>query len=258
MISPREGIPSLRRATRRALELDPHSAEAVHNQANLDQYEWRWEEAEAGYRRAIELNPSFAPAYLFLGHVLALTDRCDEALQVTRVGHRLDPLASRSNLNLGVRLRDCGEPEKAVAALDQYLRRNPTDGLARVVFATVLTQLGEVNRSIEESRRLTEQYPDSPGPKAQLAWAYAMIGDRQGATAWLDAAIKAAVDNYLPPFVVARVYSALGDREQTLHWLERAYEEQDYYLTLLEVSGEYRWLEGDPAFRDLVQRLGLS
>jgi len=190
--------------------------------------------------------------------ILAVTDRCDEALQVTREGHRLDPFASRSNLNLGVRLRDCGQVEEARSMLEQFLKRNPTDGLARVVFASVLAQLGEIEQSINESRRLMEQYPDLPGPRAQLAWAYALAGNRSEAMELLDEAIEAGAQRYLSPFAVARVHSALRDRDASLEWLERAYGEQDYFLSVLETSGDYRWLDNDPAFHDLIQRIGLS
>ncbi len=257
-ISPREGIRALRSATRRALALDPLSAEAVANRANLDQFEWRWDEAEEGYRRAIELDPSFTPAYLFLGAVLSLRGRCEEALAITREGHRRDPLGTRSNVNYSQRLVDCGKSQEAIQVLNRFLARDAGDPLARALLALLLVHEGQIERGIEESLQLAQQYPKVPAPQANLAWAYAVAGQPERSREQLARALELAENGYLPASLVARTYSALRARDETFQWLERAYLQRDYYLNGLVLSGDYRWLEDDPSFRALVKRLGLG
>ena len=50
-------------ATQKALELDPDLAEAHVALAGMLLDQWHWAEAEAEYRRALELQPSNAAAY---------------------------------------------------------------------------------------------------------------------------------------------------------------------------------------------------
>ena len=58
-------------AFRKAIELNPSDAEAYSNLGNLLNDLKRYEEAEAAYRKAIELNPSYAEAYSNLGILLS-------------------------------------------------------------------------------------------------------------------------------------------------------------------------------------------
>src|SRR5258705_513992 len=60
---PGETRPKVLVAARKALELDPELAEARALLANALQKNWQWAEAEAEYRRAIDLNPSDAAAH---------------------------------------------------------------------------------------------------------------------------------------------------------------------------------------------------
>src|SRR5262249_52093897 len=55
----REVLPKLRAAAAKALELDDRLAEAHTSMAWLKFHEWDWNGAEAEFKRAIELNPSY-------------------------------------------------------------------------------------------------------------------------------------------------------------------------------------------------------
>src|SRR5262249_1943005 len=56
---PKESMPQARGAALKALELDDNLAEAHTALANVfHRYDWNWPEAEAEFKRALELNPS--------------------------------------------------------------------------------------------------------------------------------------------------------------------------------------------------------
>ena len=61
--TPGEARPKVISAARKALELDPDLAEAHLLLADTLQKEWHWAEAEAEYRRALELSPNDALAH---------------------------------------------------------------------------------------------------------------------------------------------------------------------------------------------------
>ena len=68
-------------AAERAVELDPMLSEAQSAMASIRAREYAWQDAERGFRRAIELNPNNALAHLELGaSVLVVQERFEEGL----------------------------------------------------------------------------------------------------------------------------------------------------------------------------------
>jgi len=53
---------------------------------------YNWEAGEAAFKRAIELNPSYAMAHLLYSHLLTLTGRIEEGTEQMRLALELDPL----------------------------------------------------------------------------------------------------------------------------------------------------------------------
>src|SRR5438309_1639952 len=96
MMSPAEGMPKARDAATRAIEFDPHCAEAHSSLALIrGVYDWQWQEAEALYLRAIELNPGYSTAHHWLGiDCYALLGRFEEAARELETARQLDPLSS--------------------------------------------------------------------------------------------------------------------------------------------------------------------
>jgi Tfp pilus assembly protein PilF len=56
-------------------------------------YDWDWSAAEKGYRRAIELNPSYPRAHHRYGEFLCYLGRHEEALREVECALNLDPLS---------------------------------------------------------------------------------------------------------------------------------------------------------------------
>jgi tetratricopeptide (TPR) repeat protein len=85
-VAPAEARPKAIDAARHVLALDPGMADAhvVLASALLD--DWNWKEAEAGFRRALGLNPNHAAAYGGLARWLLSHGRRDEALTSAQRG----------------------------------------------------------------------------------------------------------------------------------------------------------------------------
>jgi TolB-like protein len=92
---PEAVMPAAKAAALRALEIDPTLEEAYCSLAFIaTMFEWNWVEAEASYRRALELNPGYATAHHWLGcDLLALLGRLDEAMDEIEIAVELDPLS---------------------------------------------------------------------------------------------------------------------------------------------------------------------
>ena len=61
---PKETHPKVMSAARKAMELDPEIAEPHDMLAGVYRAQWQWSEAEAEYKRALELNPNDAGAHI--------------------------------------------------------------------------------------------------------------------------------------------------------------------------------------------------
>ena len=57
---------------------------------------------------------------------------------------------------------------------------------------------------------------------------------------------------------VAGAYASIGDRDQAFAWLERAYAEHPSELISLKVEPGWDPLRGDPRFQRLLERVGLA
>lgn len=64
---PGEAYPKAKAAAIKALELDHTAAEAHNSLADVKKgYDWDWVAAEAEYKRALELNPSYSLAHMWV------------------------------------------------------------------------------------------------------------------------------------------------------------------------------------------------
>jgi TolB-like protein/Tfp pilus assembly protein PilF len=131
---------------RKAVALDPSDAGCHWVLANLLAYDRSFAEADAEFARALELDPHEADAWATLSDIAVLAGRVDEGLEHIRKAFRLNPFpASWYFLTLGQALYAAGEYEAAV----QTLRRDETYRTSsRRFLAASLAQLGR----LEEAR----------------------------------------------------------------------------------------------------------
>ena len=79
-------------AALKALDLDPELAEAHVQLAEIYRKEWRWSDAEAEYKRALQLRPNDAGAHLGFAMWLLAEGRTEEAMEWSERARELDPL----------------------------------------------------------------------------------------------------------------------------------------------------------------------
>ena len=125
--SPLETRPKSVAAAKEALRLDPDSSGGHTLLARADQREFRWTEAEAGYRRAIRLNPSDSHAHAQLADLLVCRGRFDEAIATARRGRNMDPLSLGRGLNLGMVLYFAWRDDDAIRELRALEELHPDD-----------------------------------------------------------------------------------------------------------------------------------
>ena len=79
---------------RRAIELDPSLADAYLGVANMVQYDFKWEESEAALKRAIAIEPNNVSAHQWLGDLYSITGRVRESVVEVQKAATLDPASA--------------------------------------------------------------------------------------------------------------------------------------------------------------------
>lgn len=258
--APAEAYPEAKRAALRALALDETLAEAHASLGYVTlYYDWDAAGAEASFRRAIELDPSYSIGHQWYGNHLVATGRFDEAVRAMGRAREVNPLSLIANGALGFVHYYAGRDREAVAQIDLALEMAPDWDIGHLWRGQALDGMGRTDEAIATLSRAVELSGGSGITVAALAHAYATAGATDDARALLADLIEdRSGGQYRPSFEIAKVYVALGEHAEALRWLERAYDEHSHSMVFLEVDPQLAPVRQDPSFRRLVERVGLQ
>lgn len=255
-VAPREGFARARVAAERALLLDSTLAEAHTSLGIISLYnDWNWPSAEQELRRAIALDPQYAPAHLFHAWYYLVTGSAEEALREVRRARDLDPLSVIVNTRIATVLYYLRRYDEAVNQLRRTLELDSTNALAHAELARAALQAKRCDEAIAAARFVPRSLANPEG--AARGYVLALCGRRDDALRVLSEVKQQAQREYVIPTKVATFYAALGDRDSMFAWLERGYAERDAFLVFLKLEPLYDQVRTDPRFTGLVKRVGL-
>jgi len=260
MMASGEGIPKVKAAATRAIELDPNLAEAYPALAMVhSHFDWEWQEAEAMYRKAIALNPGYATAHHWLGiDLLAMLGRFDEATAEIEIALGLDPLSSilyegRASIWLLQR-----EYEAAIGVCRGILEFDPTFYKAYTSMGRAYAQMGRYSDALSMLEKGRSLGGDIPNILAAMGQVFGLSGDHAAARGVLAQLEARSVERYVPSTAFAIVHLGLGEKEQALDWLEKSCGQRELPLAALKVHPVYDELRGAPRFEALLKRLRME
>ena len=260
--SPPEDAAALsKRAALKALEIDDALAEAHASLGYIKMvHDWDWTGAEAEFRRAIELNPRYAPAHHRYAHYLVSTARYAEALEETRWAQELEPDSLAIKRTMGFMLCAAGEYDSAIEAMRQALEIDPT-----LIFVHLTLGLAYLRKSMYEEALLALREEErllggwSPLSAACIGVAHALSGNVDEAERALADLMEISKHRRVPPSGIALLCFAQERKDEGFDWLEKAWAERDADLrTLLTVFRMLEVASGDPRFTDLLMKMGLE
>ena len=289
----KEADPKGRAAAERAVSLDGSSAEALTALAVFTDDPAR---TESLFRRAIEVNPSYALAHHWYARCLAEHRRYDEALVEIRKARSLDPLSVRIIVNEGEILFIGGQFDKAREQLQLALDMNPNFAQTHWSLGRSLYYARQYDAALRHLRRAIELNPNDPASHRWLAVVREFLGrygeaipefertDLLNGLSPAEASTRAAAlrkalassgeQGYLREWIALRMkdreksprayayniaydYARLGDNTSAVAWLETCIQEKSCILSFVRGDPGLDGLRSDPRYKSLLGRMSL-
>jgi TolB-like protein/Tfp pilus assembly protein PilF len=174
--------------SREAAILDPLSVGPVHDMAINALVRGDYEQAAAGFRHAIDIDPNWTWGYIKLARTLAIQKKCKEALAQAEIAERriAGGVAPLSWSWLGATYAICSDTARARQKLDELHALEKKQYVDPVTFAEIHSALGEMDEALHwYEKAYLDRTPNM---------AYAAIGSRISLELAGNSRYKAIVD----------------------------------------------------------------
>jgi TolB-like protein/DNA-binding winged helix-turn-helix (wHTH) protein/Tfp pilus assembly protein PilF len=242
----------------KALKVDEALPEAHLALANIRfRYDLDWSGAATEFKRALDLDPSSADAHRRYAQYLSYLGRFAEATAEMKRAQQLDPISVVINGMLAQISFFEGRYAEAAHQYKQTLEMDPNFTIAQRELGLVYEQMGAYSDALRELQR-SMNLPGNffkPTNEADIGHLYAVSGNRTEAQKVLEDLKDRGRQSYVPPYDIAIVYAGLGERDATFEWLNKAYEDRSFWLSWLKVDPRLRAVRSDPRYVELDRRV---
>src|ERR1051326_4198865 len=255
-IAPLEGQKKAEEAAQKALALDESLAEA---HATLGQSYTLFSPSnfslgDRELRRAVELSPSLAVAYHYLGISLVRQGRLDEGSVELLKARELDPLSAIIARAVGLPFYLKGDYARALELLRQANELGPA--FTTVWEGGVYTHSQLFDEALAELEKAKQERKSDSILIYNTAMVYAAQGRRAQALQIIKELDEMSGASLSQAHWIAKIYAALDEKELALTWLERS-------LSAGAIPAFFKdepvWdaIRSDPRFAGLLQRTGI-
>jgi TolB-like protein/Tfp pilus assembly protein PilF len=216
-------------------------------------------QAVAYFRRAIQADPDYAPAWTGSATAYAIWRDYDsdappdthyeDALSAARRAAALDPQLARPHAVLGMLYQEHWKWKEAEREFKLALQLDPSDAAAHQWYAMYLWFVGDAHGALEQLRKARDLDPLSPIINTDLGRALLFTGDVDGAIRQYRAAIALEPRFALAHLVLSQALMAKGDNSAALVEAHTAVAlmPSPHPASYLAVLGVAQWYGGDRA-----------
>jgi serine/threonine protein kinase/Flp pilus assembly protein TadD len=180
-------------ASRRAVELDPESAEAHAARGLAESLNKNYAAAEAEFQTAMRLNPKLFDACYYYARCKFAQGLMGDAAELFRKASNLDPADFQSTNHLEMCLRAVGRLDEAreackeaVARAERHIALHPEDARALYLGANSYLQMGDRERCMELAARALALDPEDNTTLYNVACVYVLLGRHEDALDLLE------------------------------------------------------------------------
>ena len=218
------------------------------------------QEALSASRRAVELDPQSAEAHASRGFAESLNRNYQSAEQEFEIALRLDPQLFDAYYFYGRSCFSEGHWEKAAGLFAQASQANPDDYQAPALRGLCFRALGrmkEAREAFEDCLQTIERhlqlYPDDARAVSMAAGSLYGLGDHARALEWADRALSMAPEEAAILYNVACAYALLNETDKAIDCLEQAFRQGYSHKVWVENDPDFSPIRDHPRFRALLQ-----
>ncbi len=241
------------RIARRAIELDPAVAEAYLVLGFCHQFKWEWKEAEQNYRKAIELDSTLDRAYIEYGMMLDYQRRFAEAEMNLKKALELEPFVPFYYATLCEHYYFDSKYAEALKNCYQSLKIIPDYSQASKNIQWIYVQqkrFDEVEKLLFRNLSKEEKLKN-PEAKALVE------GDIQKFWEINVQSRLSHPEKKYSPVAIATFYAKLEDRDKTLEYLEKAAEKPEDLLHRANANPIFNFVRTERRFIELMKKVNL-
>jgi TolB-like protein/tRNA A-37 threonylcarbamoyl transferase component Bud32/Tfp pilus assembly protein PilF len=257
LMKPKVAFSKAETAAQRALTLAPDAA-AAHAALALVRFggAWDWDGAEAGFRRALELDPELSTARIYYSWLLAMQGRdsvafseADHAASLSR--SRFVQAGAAVTYIMGLRY------DEARRRIEECLKTDPSYLYGILVRGQCYHLLGDYATAHDDLLRAANLGHREPHYLGLLGKSYAEAGRHDDARAIIAELDGLASTKYVAPHCYMYVLYGLGERERALEFQEQAYRDGappiNYFTPFIR-----HLFSLDPHHRDRLRQMRLN
>jgi len=193
----RSNAEKARKASEKAVELDPDSSEARASRGLAMFINEEYAEAESEFEKAIALNPNLFEAYYYSGLAFSSQGNFEKAAEMYVKASEVNPADYQAPVFLAQAYSSLGRKRDEMRArisglelVERHLVMNPHDTRALYIGAGQLSDAGEHDKGQELAERALGQDENEPVVLYNVACFYAMQGDLDRALELLTQAVE--------------------------------------------------------------------
>jgi serine/threonine protein kinase/lipoprotein NlpI len=258
----REYYPEVARLVLKAMDIDGTIAEAHSSlAAYLLYYAYDWPSAEREHRRALELNPSSAQSRIWYGFDLASVAHFDAAIAQVEKAVELDPAYPFARVQLVQILYLARQDSRALVEARAALELDPNNPALHLLMGRILRDRGHPDSGIAEFEKGLQLQTDGgfAAVRAELGYTYGIAGRQERTRQALEELTRLSARQPVDPTAFSMLYIALGKKDEAMRLLQQAYQERSELLVgVLGTDRAFDSLRDDPRFQALRKQVGLD
>ena len=221
----------------------------------LRMFQWRWQESERAYQRAIALEPANPHPHMMYALERSFVGLHDEALREAHTALDLDPIDPMLNFRVVQCSYYARQYEAAVRCSRTAIELSPDFPYTYPYMAWALVATGAKDEAwniAQQGRALGRGQPLCEGQFGYVAGVLRRTVEAADVIAELTARRQRS---YSPALPIAWTCLGVGDMGSCLQWMEIALEEREPYLANASVFPGYDPLRADARFVRLLEHI---
>lgn len=220
---------------------------------------WKFDVAEANFRKAITLEPDYLDARIGLGYLYRATCEFDRMIHHNKAACTLDPLSLPAKQELARAYMLFGDFEKALDIFEEIIELDPLFRSAFEGISMIYLEKGDLENALKYARKYLKLVKEPNSGGAFLGYIAALQGNTELALENIERINLRADEN---PHLnlsldLACVFAGMGDADTAFKYINEGIDKQLGAMIFFDSMIPFRRLIDDPRYQLVRERIGL-